>query len=105
MTIPNLDFIKELSNGDLAFEQKFIQILKQEFPLELEEYQSHIDKAQFNEAAMNVHKIKHKLSILGLMDDYELAIKHEEGLLNGDPQWKNDFLRTLEKVDEFIKTI
>lgn len=103
--IPNLDFIKELSNGDLAFEQKFINILKQEFPLELEEYQSHIDSAQFDEAAMNVHKLKHKLSILGLMQDYELAIKHEEALLNGDAQWKNDFLRTLEKVDDFIKNI
>lgn len=105
MKAPNLDFIKELSNGDLAFEKKFIMILRQEFPVELEEYHTNMDNEQFAEAALNVHKLKHKLSILGLIEDYELAIKHEEALHDGDPHWKYDFLRTLEKVDEFIKTI
>lgn len=103
--VPNLDYIKKLADGDRSFEQKFIQILKKEFPLEKEEYLHNISEKNLDEAALNVHKLKHKLGILGLEEDYMLAAKHEEALHEGNTEWEKDFLRTLEKVDDFIKTI
>lgn len=35
---PNLNYIKDLSGDDSAFEEKFIAVLKEEIPLEKEEY-------------------------------------------------------------------
>lgn len=102
---PNLDYIKQLAGGDRAFEEKFIRILKKEFPLEEAEYLQNISSKNLAEAALNVHKIKHKLSILGLEEDYELAVKHEEALEEGKTEMENDFQRILKKVDEFIKNI
>lgn len=102
---PNLDYIKKLADGDRSFEQRFIQILKKEYPLEEAEYLKNISAKNLAEAALNVHKLKHKLSILGLEKDYELAVKHEEALQEGNTEWEKDFLRTLVKVDDFIKTI
>lgn len=102
---PNLNYIKQLARGDRSFEEKFIQILKKEFPLEEAEYLHNISEKNLDEAALNVHKLKHKLSILGLEQDYELAVKHEEALQEENCEWENDFYKILKKVDEFIKTI
>jgi len=102
---PNLNYIKKLAAGDRSFEEKFIQILKKEFPLEEAEYIHNISEKNLDEAALNVHKLKHKFSILGLEEDYELAVKHEEALQEGNTVWEKDFIRTLVKVEDFIKTI
>ncbi len=37
--LPNLDYIKKLSVGDLAFEEKLIGVIKKEIFHEIEEYQ------------------------------------------------------------------
>jgi len=102
---PNLNYIKQLAAGDRSFEEKFIRILKREFPLEQAEYLQNISRKNLAEAALNVHKIKHKLSILGLETDYEVAVKHEEALEKSNLEWENDFSGILRKVDEFIKSI
>ena len=38
MEQPNLSYIHSMSGGDKAFEEKIINIIKTEFPLEKEEY-------------------------------------------------------------------
>ena len=102
---PNLNYIKQLAAGDRSFEEKFIKILKNEFPSEEAEYLQNISKKDLAQAALNVHKLKHKLSILGLVEDYEVAVRHEEALEKGNTEWEDDFSRILTKVDEFIKSI
>ena len=60
---------------------------------------------ELEESAKVVHKIKHKLGILGLNNGYKLAIKHEEGLKYGDVKLKEDFMGVLKTVEEFILKI
>ncbi|MBT8234579.1 MAG: Hpt domain-containing protein [Bacteroidia bacterium] len=105
MEIPNLKSIDDLAHGDLTFKAKFIQILKEEFPIEKAEYLDNMKKCRMEESANNVHKLKHKLSILGLFQDYELAIKHEEALNEGNTEYAEEFLNVLKKVEEFIINI
>lgn len=105
MEIPNLNFIKNLANGDQAFEIKFMQILKEEFPIEKSEYLKSINANRMSEAAQIVHKLKHKLSVLSLYEDYELAIRHEKALNEEDTSYQYEFLNILNKVEDFIKSL
>jgi len=102
---PNLNYIKELSEGDSVFEQKFIQILKDEFPLELQIYVDHIDKKESNMAAEIVHKLKHKFNILSMSKAYEFSVHYEEALRKGSMEMDVDFLKILENVKNYLKTI
>jgi HPt (histidine-containing phosphotransfer) domain-containing protein len=102
---PNLNYIKELSAGDTAFEKKFIGVLKEEIPLEKKEYIHCIANMKYKETGDLVHKLKHKLNILGLTEDYKLAVIFEEALKNKDDQLKDDFLAILEKIDIYCKTL
>ncbi len=102
---PNLNYIKELSGDDIEFEMKFISVLKEEIPLERKEYQKAIDANKFKETAEIVHKLKHKLNILSLTEDYKLAVLYEEDLKKGDDKLKDKFLTILEKIDTYTKKI
>ncbi|MDT0605799.1 Hpt domain-containing protein [Croceitalea rosinachiae] len=102
---PNLNYIKEIAGGNEEFEKKFLAIIQTEFPKEKEEYLKNLDDKELEESAKVVHKIKHKLGILGLNDGYKLAIKHEEGLKYGDAKLKDDFMDVLKVVEEFILKI
>ncbi len=105
MEKPNLDYIKEISAGSEEFEQKFIDIIKSEFPKEKSDYLTFFDKGELDESSKVVHKIKHKFGILGMKDSYELAIKYEKDLKAGDTKLKDDFSGVLNMVDEFIVKI
>lgn len=102
---PNLAYIKELSSGDTEFEKKFINVLKNEIPLEKIAYINCITQQKHKETGDIVHKAKHKLSILGLTEDYKLAVAFEEALKNKDDQLKDRFLAILEKIDTYCKTL
>ena len=60
METPNLDYIKELSGGDIAFEESILNVLKKEFPIEHTTFLKNFKKENFKEAANNVNKIKPK---------------------------------------------
>lgn len=105
MDIPNLDYIKEIAEGSEEFEQKFIEILKSEFPKEKEEYFHFLVKGEQNEAYKVVHKIKHKFGILGMQNSYELAVKHEEYLKINNTELNNEFANILDVVEDFIVKI
>lgn len=105
MEHPNLSYIDELSGGDQAFKQKLIDIIKKELPVEISEYESNMKACHFEIAAENVHKLKHKISILGLVDAYDLAIDYEEDVKSGCLDKQSEFELILSKMSQFIEEL
>lgn len=105
MEQPNLSYIQELSGGDTAFEKKLISVVQTELPVEIAEYQNNMENSAFAKAAENVHKIKHKLGIVGLKDGYELAITFEEQLKENNTALKMKFDDILNSVLNFVKDL
>ncbi len=102
---PNLNYIKELSGTDIEFEKKFITIIKQEFPEELQTYCHHIEQNQWDMAAEIVHKLKHKFNILGMEQAYGVAVVYEENLRKGDTALDKDFRKILNNITKYLRTI
>lgn len=105
MEQPSLNYIKELSGGDAAFETKLIAVVKEELPNEIAEYKGNMESSAFAKAAENVHKIKHKFGILSLEESYELAITYEAQLNEGNPSLQPQFETILETCVHFINNI
>jgi HPt (histidine-containing phosphotransfer) domain-containing protein len=102
MEIPNLNYIKELSGGDIAFEESIINILKIEFPEELKLFEDNFKNKNYEESANNVHKIKHKVSILGLKNGLEVASAFENDLRKGKIELYPSFIKILNKIDVYL---
>lgn len=100
--LPNIDYIKQLAGDDLEFQQQFISILKTEFPLEHKEYLDHVQNGHYKEAALIVHKIKHKFNILGLEEPYHLAQKYEADLKARNTDKEKEFEKILDLVGAYI---
>ena len=105
MEKPNTSYIDQLSGDNLEFKQKMIDILKRELPEEIEMYQSQIQNSNFLLAADSVHKLKHKVSILGLEKSYYLAETFEENLKNNSTQLQNDFEAILKAMHQFVEAL
>ena len=102
---PNLNYIKELSGDDTSFESRFIQILKDEFPEEVKIYSEHIEQQELVMAAEIVHKLKHKFNILSMSKAYEFAVRYEEELREGTMKMDIDFIKFLDTIKNYLKTI
>ncbi|MDI1317740.1 Hpt domain-containing protein [Flavobacterium sp.] len=63
---PNLEYIDKLADGDEVIRERLISVLKQEFPEEFALYRKHILNSNYRQAAESVHKIRHKIGLLGL---------------------------------------
>ena len=105
MESPNLSYIDKLSNGDDAFKAQLIHVIKTEFPDEKEIYFSNINTENFIKAAENVHKLKHKISILGLEESYKVAAAYEDNLKSGDMTLKDNFQKILETITQYLGTL
>lgn len=105
METPNLSYINTLSGGDIAFKNKLITIIKTEFPEEKATYIKNIESENFKEIAENVHKLKHKISILGLEKSYEIANDFEEHLKENSLIGKEDFEIILSNITNFLATL
>lgn len=105
MEQPNLNYIQTLSGGDLDFEKKIIEIVKQEFPEEKSVYENCITAENFKETAEIVHKIKHKMSIVGLEKSYELAVNYEKKLLKNSTELREEFESVLETMQNYIENL
>jgi HPt (histidine-containing phosphotransfer) domain-containing protein len=103
--LPNLDYIHELSGGDKTFEQKLIDIIKDEFPQEKEIYNNNYNSKNFKLAADNVHKLKHKISILGLEKSYEIAVAFETNLLEGHTNLNEEFESILNTITNYLQQL
>lgn len=102
MEKPNLNYIDELSGDNLVFKTKIITILKRELPLEAELYQNQMQNHDFAQAAQSVHKLKHKISILGLEKSYYIATDYEHNLNNNSVSLKNEFETIIKVMQEFV---
>ncbi len=103
---PNLIYIKELAAGSDAFEQKLIGIVKREFPEEKKEFLQNYNAKTFTKAAENVHKLKHKIGMLGFETGYQTTIDFEEDLKMGNPLvLYPKFMLILESIEKFLKTL
>ena len=105
MEKPDLTYLKSLSGGDQMFELKIFNVIREEFPNEYNEYVQNIENELFLKAAENVHKIKHKISILGLKETYALAEKHEKLLKSANNTLVNEFDVALNRLTDYINKI
>ena len=102
--VPNLSYVYSLVNDDFEFRTKFLSIIKREFPEELKKYLLHIRKDEPRTAAEIVHKLKYRVSALGMEKAFELTEKHEERLQLGDTALDFEFKRILKKIVGFLET-
>ena len=105
METPNLSYIEELSGDDKEFQERMISIIKAELPEEIDTYMETIKSKDYKETAQSVHKIKHKITILGLEKTYFIAEKYENDLNEGDASFHKDFLKILEMMVSFLNQL
>lgn len=107
MEKPNLEYIEQLARGDDSVRKTLINVIKTEFPDEVKEYQNSIKRKNFKEIEDNVHRIKHKFSILGLGKNYANANEFEKNLReqNLDSVLQQDFENILLVISEYLNTI
>ena len=105
MEQPNLSYIESMSGGDKSFEQKLISIIKQEFPEEKQTYTNSISIKDYKATAEIVHKLKHKISILGLVKSYEVAAAYELELLEGQSDLKEEFELIIATITNYLQEI
>lgn len=105
MEAPNLEYINNLSGDNIEFKAKLISILKRELPLEIETYQQEMKVSNLNLAAQAVHKLKHKVSILGLEKSYYIASDFEDNLKQDSLTLQDEFETILNLMQEFVKDL
>lgn len=105
MELPNKSYIDSLCQGDQAFELKLITVIKSEFPDEKEVYYKAFRQSNFKEIAEAVHKLKHKISILGLEKGYELAAQFENEIHEEKLNLSQEFEEILDNMTEYLKTL
>jgi len=102
METPNFTYINDLAGDDLQFKKKLLSILKSELPIEIEDYLKSFKSGDFNKSAESVHKIKHKITILGLEKTYILAEQYEEELKVGNASFHKKFMEILDGMINFL---
>lgn len=102
MEQPNLSVIKEISGNDIDFQNSILEIIKNEFPDEVNIFKNNFNKQNYTEASKNVHKIKHKISLLGLQKDFEIATEFEMNLKEGNTKLHHNFLEILDKIHVYL---
>lgn len=105
MEQPNLEYIEALSGGDKSFEEKLMRIIKLEFKDEMSTYHKNFKAGNYLLAAENVHKIKHKISILGLEKGYETATEFENNLKEEDISLNDAFESILSNISYYLNQI
>ena len=105
MEEPNLNYINNLSDGDELFKKQIIMVIKKEFPKEIKSYYEALNNKEFIKVAEIVHKIKHKISILGLAKGYQLAQEYELKLKRNSDDLKESFEEVIITITKYIKTL
>ncbi|QYJ67556.1 Hpt domain-containing protein [Flavobacterium litorale] len=101
MEQPNLSYINDLAGDDAAFKAKLCSTIKDELPREIDEYKKSIQNNNYTEAANHVHKLKHKISVMGMEKSYYLAEEFERNLKNQSVTLQSEFENILLKMQQF----
>jgi len=102
MELPNLSVIKEISGDDIDFQNSILDIIKLEFPEEVRLFKENFKAKNYDETSNNVHKIKHKISLLGLKKGLTIASEYEIALKEGNIKLHNNFLEILDKIHVYL---
>ncbi|MGY8909410.1 MAG: Hpt domain-containing protein [Flavobacteriales bacterium] len=102
MEKPNLSLIKEISGNDIEFENNILDIIKLEFPEEVKIFKTNFKDKKYLEASNNIHKIKHKISLLGLEKGLETASAFEIELKQGNIKLHHSFIEILDKIHVYL---
>ncbi len=105
MEKPNINYINQLSGDSIEFKAKMIGIIKKELPLEIATYWEEMNIDNFSHAAQSVHKLKHKISVLGLEKSYYLAEKFEDNLKNDTVELRLEFENILKVIQDFVNRL
>jgi HPt (histidine-containing phosphotransfer) domain-containing protein len=105
MEKPNLNYVEELARGDESIRKTLISVIKDEFPQEKEDYYKSLENKDYKKIEDNVHRIKHKISILGLEKSYKIANKFEHDLRELSLDKVEDFEKILIVISVYLKTI
>jgi HPt (histidine-containing phosphotransfer) domain-containing protein len=105
MEKPNIDYILKLARGEENVKLKLIKVLQYELPIEMEAYYENIKSNQWQQAAFHVHKIKHKIAILGLEETYLMAEKYENQLSENRTDLQRDFENNLKLILHFVNSL
>lgn len=107
MEQPDLNYINQLARGDETIRKTLIDVIKSEFPQEIKDYYKSIEIKDFRKIEENVHRIKHKFSVLGLEKGYEKANVFEHHLREHQFHLKEhqDFNNILISISNFLQTI
>jgi DNA polymerase III delta prime subunit len=103
MEQPNLVFIREIAGDDEAFQKSLLEIIKKEFPEEVKLFTENFSKKNYEEASSNVHKLKHKISLLGLKEGFDLSSDFENELKKSNTTLHADFLEILNKIHLYLQ--
>lgn len=104
-TTPNIQYIKEISENDISFQQKLISIIKKEFPKEKAALIKQINLRKYELAGDIVHKLKHKINILGMNEGYFIANNLEIELRQNKQHSFPKLLLVLNAIESFLKQI
>lgn len=99
---PNFTYLEQLSGGDKDFRNKLIGVVKEEFPDERELYLENMERDNLASAGSNVHKLKHKMSILGLEKSYRFSERYEDELRENNPENHGKYLEILNHMSDII---
>lgn len=105
MEQPNIEYFIKLSNNNASFKQKLIEVVKYELPLEIDFYLNCITQEEWEKAAGTVHKLKHKIGILGMEKSYNVADKYEKNLREGSKEMQSEFEESLTVINQFVKLL
>lgn len=103
MEQPNLDYINTLAGDDEDFKAILIKTIKTELPQEIAAYTNSYTGGDYKTCAEHVHKLKHKISILGLEKSYYLAAEFEDQLKNNENSLAPDFEAILQNMATFTE--
>lgn len=102
MEQPNSNYINDLSGDNQEFKARLIKILKKELPEEIELYFLQMKNKDLLLAAQSVHKLKHKISILGLEKSYYIAEEYENNLNDSVIILQIEFEAILKIMQKFV---
>lgn len=103
--IPNLEYINKLAKEDENVKNKLIASLKTEFSSDVINYEKSIQNLNFFESSECVHKLKNKISILGLDKSYFIAENFEKDLTNENLHLQKKFEQILKIIKYFLKNL
>ena len=105
MEQPNIDYFIKLSNNNASFQQKLIELVKYELPLEIDFYFNYKKLNEWEKAAESVHKLKHKIGVLGMEKGYHVAEAYENNLREGSTALEATFEEILTTINQFVKLL